>query len=51
MFESLPESVPQQRRHHGWKHLRVPEADEQWEFEGAQMLHEDGELFVDVTKS
>ena len=40
-----------QRRHHGWKHLRVPEEDEAWEFERAQMLHEDGELFDDVKKA
>ena len=38
-------------RQHGWKHLRVPEEDEAWEFERAQMLHEDGELFDDVKKS
>ena len=39
------------RRHHGWKHLRVPEDDEAWEFERAQMLHEDGELFDNVKKA
>ena len=36
---------------HGWKHLRVLEEGEAWEFERAQMLHEDGELFDDVKKA
>ena len=31
--------------------MRVPEEGEAWEFERAQMLHEDGELFDDVKKA